>query len=1520
MMSWKSGWWVLALVAAVAARGQTTYNGIATACTYQVSTPIAGSLAASGVDGSFTITTGPGCPWTAAANYSISPPSPWVTFNPASGNGTTTVNYSILSNTGASRTATLVIAGQTFPLTESGGATAPAGGGAATWQPAGTGDCAGGGGATTGSTPGTGKCTASFAGSKTITATDAANVTVSGTSAAIVVPAAATGSGPFISGTPTPNVSLNLTTTGTLDWVHWGNSLASGDMGITRKSSGGNMIGTLTHVLAPVGQNQPTYAMYQGDSRSLTWTDGKPTQTAPGDVSGFKAYDVYGPDSRWGYSLTFPAGTGANTVVLYLGGVSCGGTLTAALGDKSATFAGYTFPAQSAAWDLNYTLSFQAASATTLTVTWTMAGNNTGGNGNLFISAAALSSGGSIAPPPATHFSVTAPASANQGVPVNFTVTALDSNNQTVTGYTGTVKFSSSDNAATLPPNMSLANGVGTFPATMETLGGQTLTATDASNSSLTGMTSAAIVVNATRLVFTAAPPAATVGTAFNFTVTAEDANNNTLAGFADTVKFTSTDNAATLPANHTLSNGVGAFQATLNTAGGKTITATDAANGTVSGTSAAILVSAAGSGPFLSGTPTPNVSLDLTTTGMLDWVHWGNSLAIGDMGITRKSGGNMIGTLTQVLPPAGQIQPTFTLYNYDSRSLTWTDGNPTQTAAGDGSGFKVYDVYGPPNNYGWSLTFPAGTGANTVVLYLGGMSCGGTLTATLGDPSATFPGYTFPAQSAPWDLNYTLSFEAASATTLTVTWTMAGNMGGGGNLYISAAALSSGGSNGPGPATHFAVTPAVTTATAGTAINFTVTAQDANNNTVTGYTGTVHFTSTDGAATLPSNNSTLTGGTGSFNVIFNTPGGQTITATDTVTSTITGTSTSIAVTGTVGGTNPFVQQGGKLVGSNPIQSANEILQGASVAISADGSTAAVGAPEDNGGGLTQGIGAVYVYSRANGVWTQQGGKLIGTGASSQAGVGQAQGSGVALSADGNTLVETGLFDIGLHNGSAWVFTRSNGAWTQLGSKFQASGNMGAGAALSADGNTLMLAGTVGTQTPTAFIFSRSGSTWTQQASLVVSSAIGAFVTTDSIALSGDGNTALIGATSENNYVGAAWVFTRSGGAWTQQAKLTGSGAAGGIGPDQGKSVALSADGNTALVGGFLDNNAAGAVWVYTRSGTTWTQQGSKLIGTGAANGNGSGADQGVSVSLSADGNTAIWGGDNDNNTAGAVWVFTRSNGTWTQLGSKLVGTGGASSANQGIAVAISGDGNTLIEGGPYDGGYGSSNTGAAWVFARSAQSGGTGPATHFAVTPAATTATAGQAIGFTVTAQDANNNTVTSYTGPAGPVTFTSSDTNAAWQAGNTANLTNGAGTFLVTLNTLGTQTITATGTGITGTSAGIAVTAAPASCTYTIAGPVANSPTAAGVDGSFNVITGAGCPWTATASYIVTPSSPWIVFAPAAGSAVSYSILANTGTARSATISVGGHSFPVTQGGGATAPAGGGTGTWTPAGTGDC
>lgn len=92
---------------------------------------------------------------------------------------------------------------------------------------------------------------------------------------------------------------------------------------------------------------------------------------------------------------------------------------------------------------------------------------------------------------------------------------------------------------------------------------------------------------------------------------------------------------------------------------------------------------------------------------------------------------------------------------------------------------------------------------------------------------------------------------------------------------------------------------------------------------------------------------------------------------------------------------------------------------------------------------------------------------------------------------------------------------------------------------------------------------------------------------------------------------------------------------------------------------------------MFTRSGSIWSQQGNKLVGSGAI-GN---AQQGSALSLSADGNMAIIGGFRDNNFAGAIWVFTRTGNVWSQQGSKITVSDAIGNARFGISVDLSSDG-----------------------------------------------------------------------------------------------------------------------------------------------------------------------------------------------------------------------------------------------------
>jgi hypothetical protein len=205
----------------------------------------------------------------------------------------------------------------------------------------------------------------------------------------------------------------------------------------------------------------------------------------------------------------------------------------------------------------------------------------------------------------ATHFSISAPSSATAGDAFNFTVTALTALNTTATGYSGTVHFTSSDGNPSLPSDVTLVNGIGTFSATLTTASSQTITATDQADNSITGASNS-IAVNAAAATHFAmsAPSSATAGTAFNFTVTAQDQFKNTDTSYGGIVHYTSSDGNASLPADSTLTNGTGTFSATLTTAGSQTITSTDTVNSSITGTSNAISVSSAAATHFAVSAP----------------------------------------------------------------------------------------------------------------------------------------------------------------------------------------------------------------------------------------------------------------------------------------------------------------------------------------------------------------------------------------------------------------------------------------------------------------------------------------------------------------------------------------------------------------------------------------------------------------------------------------------------------------------------------------------------------------------------------------------------------------------------------------------------------------------------------------------------------------------------------------------------------------------------------------------------
>jgi hypothetical protein len=369
---------------------------------------------------------------------------------------------------------------------------------------------------------------------------------------------------------------------------------------------------------------------------------------------------------------------------------------------------------------------------------------------------------------------------------------------------------------------------------------------------------------------------------------------------------------------------------------------------------------------------------------------------------------------------------------------------------------------------------------------------------------------------------------------------------------------------------------------------------------------------------------------------------------------------------------------------------------GDSVAISEDGTTAIVGKPFDSTSPNFYN-GSAYIFVKSGDTWVEQA-KLDAL----DKGDFDNFGSSVAISDDGNTVLIGSPYNAAVYSGqgAAYAFVRYGTDWYYtnklISSDSSPSDYFGRSVALSGDGNTALIgapyqdsSGQSNNGAAYVFTTSSSWSSYTQQQKLLASDLDNGDSFGFSVALSTDGSTALIGAnyefTSPNYYNGAAYVFVRSFGSWSQEAKLLASDIDSG---DQfGQSVALSGDGNTALIGAPYDASppkyGVGSAYIFTRSFGVWTQE-FKLAPSDLLD-----SDYfGWSVALSTDGTKALVSAQNGElgslSDAGSVYVFVKPSSTWTQqqklFASKALNNGDAF----GRSVSISGDGNVGIVGAPY--------------------------------------------------------------------------------------------------------------------------------------------------------------------------------------------------------------------------------------------
>ncbi|HEY1474866.1 MAG TPA: Ig-like domain repeat protein, partial [Pseudolabrys sp.] len=382
-----------------------------------------------------------------------------------------------------------------------------------------------------------------------------------------------------------------------------------------------------------------------------------------------------------------------------------------------------------------FSSTLKTAGAQTITAKDTVTSSITGTSNAINVSSTA-----------ATHFVVTAPSTATSGIAFTFTVTAQDQFNNTVTGYTGTVHFTKSDIAAgsAVPANSTLTNGAGTFSATLVTPGAQTITATDTVTSSITGTAAINVNTNAATHFTVSAPATATSGTAFNFTITALDASNNVATTYTGTVHFTSSDGQAILPANSTLTNGVGTFSSTLKTAGSQTITATDTVTASITGTSNAINVSStaathftvtapstATSGTALNFTVTALDASNNTATAYTGTVHFtssdGQAILPADSTLT-----NGVGTFSSTLKTTGSH--TITAKDTVTASISGTS-NAINVGGGAATHFTVAAPATATAATPFSFTVTALDASNNVAT-----AYTGTVHFTSSDATATLP------------------------------------------------------------------------------------------------------------------------------------------------------------------------------------------------------------------------------------------------------------------------------------------------------------------------------------------------------------------------------------------------------------------------------------------------------------------------------------------------------------------------------------------------------------------------------------------------------------------------------------------------------------------------------------------------------------------------------------------------------------------------------------------------------------
>ncbi|MCK6535170.1 MAG: hypothetical protein L6Q84_19530, partial [Polyangiaceae bacterium] len=397
------------------------------------------------------------------------------------------------------------------------------------------------------------------------------------------------------------------------------------------------------------------------------------------------------------------------------------------------------------------------------------------------------------------------------------------------------------------------------------------------------------------------------------------------------------------------------------------------------------------------------------------------------------------------------------------------------------------------------------------------------------------------------------------------------------------------------------------------------------------------------------------------------------------------------------------VTQEAKLLTGGALHASDNDAFGTSVAIR--GSLMAIGAEGDDV--TASGQGSAYVFQQSGSDWILDGWLVAPDAAENDL-------FGSSIDLDGTTVVVGAVYDDGAYSnqGSAYVFTRTGATWAleqKLVHKDPAQSDF-FGRSVAITGDTVAVGASqksVGgnSNQGAAYVFTRGGTTWTQQAKLTASDGASGHRLGDSVAISG--NTIVAGATGVTTTPGAAYVYVGSGSSWLQQAKLTATG--GMLGDLLGRSVSIDAD--TVVAGAPMADpgglSSRGAAYVFTRSGVAWSEQAKLTASDGAA-------DDRFGESVSVSGNTVLSGAPQVDQAAtnqGRTYVFLRSGTSWSLQASLLVPTvsGKLPGSNDYFGKAVDLDGDVAVIGAPY-GGYDYGNQGVAVVFTRSGTKWNQGP------------------------------------------------------------------------------------------------------------------------------------------------------------------------------------------------------------------